>query len=123
MTATGYLKRLTRRLTEDLHQADAEKISEESQAIGAQRACDCARGDEVVMLGELRSVQTCPKSSRTGVVAEFFDGTEVVNLTWIGRTRIPGIEPGRKLTIRGRVGEKDGSKVIYNPYYELLGDS
>ena len=48
--------------------------------------------------------------------------TLVPALKWIGRNRIPGIEPGRKLTVRGRLGVKDGVKVVYNPYYELIGD-
>lgn len=120
MTAAGYLKRLTRRLTEDLDQLDAEEISEQSRATGAQQAKDCCRGDEVTMRGELRSVQTCSKTTKTGVIAEFYDGTDTVTLKWIGRNRIPGIEPGRRLLVRGRVGETGGAKVLYNPYYELL---
>ena len=53
--------------------------------------------------------------------AEFFDGTDVVLLKWLGRNRIAGLEPGRKLTVRGRVAVQDGHKVIFNPYYELQG--
>ncbi|ACY21502.1 hypothetical protein Gbro_2254 [Gordonia bronchialis DSM 43247] len=121
MPTAGYLKRLTRRLTEDLGDADAEKIAEESRATGAQRASDCGRGDEVAMHGELRSVETCSKAAKAGVKAEFFDGTDVVLLKWLGRNRIPGIEPGRKLTVRGRLAMHEGTKVIYNPYYELHG--
>lgn len=122
MSATGYLKRLGRRLTEDLDTLDAEEISQESKAAGARSAADCVRGEDAVMQGELRSVETCSKAAKTGVAAEFFDGSGTVTLKWMGRHRIPGIEPGRKLVVRGRVGEKDGRKVMYNPYYELLGD-
>lgn len=121
MPTAGYLKRLTRRLTEDLGDADAEKIAEESKATGAQRASECCRGDEVTMHGELRAVETCSRSAKAGVKAEFFDGTDVVLLKWLGRNRIPGIEPGRKLTVRGRLAMHEGTKVIYNPYYELHG--
>lgn len=71
------------------------------------------------MVGELRAVETCSRNTKTGVVAEFFDGTDTVILKWMGRNRIPGIEPGRRVTIRGRVANSDGMKVIYNPYYEL----
>ncbi|NDK89409.1 OB-fold nucleic acid binding domain-containing protein [Gordonia desulfuricans] len=121
MPTTGYLKRLTRRLTEDLGNVDAEQIAAESQATGAQRAAECCRGDEVSMHGELRSVETCSRAAKTGVKAEFFDGSDVVLLKWLGRNRIPGIEPGRKITVRGRLAEHEGMKVIYNPYYELQG--
>ncbi|SEM32182.1 MULTISPECIES: OB-fold nucleic acid binding domain-containing protein [Rhodococcus] len=123
LAATGYFRRLTRRLTEDLDQLDAEAMVESSQASGAQRACDCSRGEEVTMLGRLRSVETCAKASTANMEAEFFDGTEAVTLVWIGRRRIAGIEPGKTLLVRGRVGERNGQKVIYNPYYELRGDS
>ncbi|MYR05790.1 DNA-binding protein [Gordonia sp. SID5947] len=121
MATTGYLKRLTRRLTEDLGDADAVQIAEESRATGAQRASECCRGDEVTMHGELRAVETCSRSAKVGVKAEFFDGSDTVILKWLGRNRIPGVEPGRKLTVRGRLAEHDGTKVIYNPYYELYG--
>ncbi|GAA1480594.1 OB-fold nucleic acid binding domain-containing protein [Gordonia sinesedis] len=121
MPTAGYLKRLTKRLTEDLGDADAAQIAEESHATGAQRAAECCRGDEVTMHGELRSVETCSRQAKTGVKAEFFDGSDVVYLKWLGRNRIPGVEPGRKLTVRGRLAEHDGYKVIYNPYYELYG--
>lgn len=121
--AAGYFRRLTRRLTEDLEQLDAEEMVETSQASGATRACDCTRGEEVTMFGRLRSVEACPKSANASVQAEFFDGTDPVTLVWIGRRRIPGIEPGKTLMVRGRVGDRDGQKVIFNPYYELRGDS
>ncbi|GGK40926.1 hypothetical protein GCM10011591_10710 [Nocardia camponoti] len=75
------------------------------------------------MLGRLRSVEACPKSVGATVQAEFFDGTDAITLVWIGRRRIPGIEPGRRILVRGRVGDRGGRKVIFNPYYELRGNS
>ncbi|MCL2533275.1 MAG: OB-fold nucleic acid binding domain-containing protein [Nocardiaceae bacterium] len=121
--AAGYFRRLTRRLTEDLEQLDAEEMVQTAQASGATRACDCSRGEEVTMVGRLRSVEACPKSANASVQAEFYDGTDPVTLVWIGRRRIPGIEPGKTLMVRGRIGDRAGQKVIFNPYYELRGDS
>ncbi|MEE2032419.1 OB-fold nucleic acid binding domain-containing protein [Rhodococcus chondri] len=114
----GYFRRLTRRLTEDLEELDAEEMAESSQAAGARPAAECSRGQEVTMLGRLRSVEACSKATAS-VQAEFFDGTDSILLVWIGRRRIPGIETGKTLLVRGRVGERGGAKVIYNPYYEL----
>ncbi|MGY4101822.1 OB-fold nucleic acid binding domain-containing protein [Nocardia sp. R16R-3T] len=121
--ASGYFRRLGRRLTEDIDQLDAEELAESVDASGACRASDCQRGDEATMLGRLRSVEACPKSVGASVQAEFFDGTDAISLVWIGRRRIPGIEPGRRILVRGRVGDRDGRKVIYNPYYELRENS
>lgn len=121
--AAGYFRKLTRKLTEDVDQLDAEEMAESSDASGACRASDCSRGDEVTMLGRLRSVEACSKAASANVEAEFFDGTDPVTLVWIGRRKIAGIEPGRTVMIRGRVGERDGRKIVYNPYYELRDDS
>ncbi|EHI12505.1 OB-fold nucleic acid binding domain-containing protein [Mycolicibacterium thermoresistibile] len=119
-TAEGYLRRLTRRLTADPEEIDAAELTDEAENTGAQRAIDCRRGQEVTMIGTLRSVETGGKACAGGVRAELYDGTDSVMLVWLGQRRIPGIEPGRKLRVRGRVGELDnGAKAIYNPHYEI----
>ena len=74
MGAQGYLRRLTRRLTEDPEKLDSEDLSDEVANTGAQRAIDCERGQEVTMVGTLRSVETNGKGCAGGVRAEFFDG-------------------------------------------------
>jgi hypothetical protein len=38
---------------------------------------------------------------------------------WLGRREIKGIEPGRRLTVHGRIGRRGESCVLYNPRYEL----
>jgi hypothetical protein len=119
-TAERYLRRLTRRLTEDPEQRDVEQLSDEAASSGAQRAIDCQRGQEVTMVGTLRSVEAHAKGCSGGVKAELFDGTDTVTLVWLGQRRIPGIECGRTLRVHGRMGKlENGTKAIYNPHYEI----
>ena len=119
-TAERYLRRLTRKLTEDPEQRDAEKLTGEAMSSGAQRAVDCRRGQEVTVVGTLRSVETNAKGCAGGIKAELFDGTDAVTLVWLGQRRIAGIEPGRTLRVRGRLGTLEGgAKAIYNPHYEI----
>ena len=119
-TAEGLVRRLTRRLTESPEERDAGELSGEAASTGAHRAIDCQRGQEVTMIGTLRSVQTNAKGCAGGVRAELFDGTDTVLLVWLGQRRIPGIDSGRMLRVHGRVGMlEDGSKAIYNPHYEI----
>jgi ATP-dependent DNA helicase RecG-like protein len=119
-TAEGYLRRLTRRLTEDPEQLDVEELSEEAANTGAQKAVDCQRGQEVTMVGTLRSVEANAKGCAGGIKAELFDGTEAVMLVWLGQRRIPGIESGRTLRVHGRMGKlENGTKAIYNPHYDI----
>lgn len=119
-TAEGYLRRLTRRLTEDPEQLDAQELADDESNTGTQKAIDCQRGQEVTMVGTLRCVETNAKGCAGGVRAELFDGTDSVMLVWLGQRRIPGIESGRTLRVRGRLGKlESGSKAIYNPHYEI----
>jgi hypothetical protein len=117
MAAENYLRRLTRRLTEDPEQRDAEELCDEAVTTGAQRAIDCQRGQVV---GTLRSVECKGKGCADGVRAELFDGTDTIALVWLGQRRIPGIESGRTLRVQGRLGKlENGTKAIYNPHYEI----
>ncbi|BBY60239.1 OB-fold nucleic acid binding domain-containing protein [Mycolicibacterium sarraceniae] len=119
-TAESFVRRLTRRLTENPEQRDVEELTDEAAQTGAQRAIDCQRGQEVTMVGTLRSVDMNAKGCAGGVRAELFDGTDTVTLVWLGQRRIPGIESGRALRVRGRLGTLEGgTKAIYNPHYEI----
>lgn len=116
---SGYFNKLVRKLTSDVGELDADDLSERSQAGGASRACDCRTGETVTVLGRIRSVEFGPETDAATLKAELFDGTDEVTLVWLGRRRIPGIEPGRTLKVSGRMGDREGRKVLYNPYYEL----
>lgn len=115
----GPLRRLVRRLTSDIDELDAENLSENVEAVGARKASDCRSGEQVTVLGRVRSVELSPRDAVARLEAELFDGTEGVTLVWLGRRRIAGIEPGRTIKAHGRIAMRDGHKVLYNPYYEL----
>lgn len=73
------------------------------------------------LCGTLRSVTVEPAPHSCTIEAELFDGSGSVRLRWIGRQSIAGIEPGRQLKVTGTVSHcSDGSRVLYNPAYELL---
>ena len=115
----GAFRRMLRRLTSDVDVLDADDLSEDAQRSGAQPAAQCASGQEVTVMGRLRSVEFCSQDAEAALEAELFDGTDGITLIWLGRRRIPGIEPGRTMRVRGRLAVRDGRKVLYNPYYEI----
>jgi len=118
-TDGGAFRRMLRRLTSEVDELDADDLSEDSERSGAQRAAECACGQEVTVFGRLRSVEFCSQDANASLEAELFDGTEGVTLIWLGRRRIPGIEPGRTMRVRGRLAVREGRKVLYNPFYEI----
>jgi hypothetical protein len=97
-----------------------DELSSEVDASGCQHASGCWQGQQVAVLGRLRSVDLRPTEELATLVAELWDGTDAVQLIWLGRRSIRGVETGRTLKAKGRLALKDGRKVIYNPDYELL---
>jgi len=113
------VRRFLRRLTASEAELDAEELQRESAEIGSTPAGQCHRGQLVSVSGRLRTVVYTPRTNLPTLEADLYDGSDVVTLVWLGRRHITGIEPGRQLTVRGRVAMRDDRKVIYNPYYEL----
>lgn len=110
---------LRHRLTASTHRLEAAALESEVESLPCERLCNIERGETAVVGGRLRSVRFTPTENVPVLQAELSDGTASVLLVWLGRRRIPGIEPGRKLLARGRVGVYDGRMAIYNPWYEL----
>jgi RecJ-like exonuclease len=111
---------LLHRLTASPEHLDAAELEEFVE----ERACcpvrDVQQGEFRQVVGRIRSVVYTPSETVPTLEAKLYDGTDTIDLVWLGRRRIAGIEPGRRVVVRGRVGEHDGRLAIYNPWYELL---
>lgn len=110
---------LRHRLTASTHRLDAAELESEVEKLPCAKLRDIERGETTVVGGRVRSVKFTPRENVPVLEAELFDGSSQIQLVWLGRRRIAGIEPGRKLLARGRVGVHDGRLAIYNPWYEL----
>ncbi len=118
-SARGWLSRTLQKLTADDQTIDAEALQSDVATSGCAPLSACRKGEVVTVTGRLKSVVYTPRETVPTLEAELFDGSGSVTLVWLGRRRIPGIEPGRSLTARGRFAAFDGRRVIYNPWYEL----
>jgi RecJ-like exonuclease len=114
---------LLNRLTATAERLDAHDLQEEVEVRSCIPVDHLVRGRTVRVVGRLRSVVYTPSETVPTLEAQLFDGSDCLDLVWLGRRRIVGIEPGRKVVVRGRVGVHDGRLAIYNPWYELLGSS
>ena len=114
-------------LRERLH--DLAKTPVEHQADSLREQSETAGGDDLTALaprypatvcGTVRTVTLPPRRSVPALVAEVWDGNGSVNLVWIGRRTIGGIEPGVFLRASGRVAVVRGTPTIFNPSYEIV---
>ncbi len=101
---------------------DLAPVSEPPDA-GCTRIRDCAeasRGRPVLRVsGVLRDVGEQTVAGMPALRAELDDGTACLDVVWLGRRAIAGVEPGRELVASGRVVVTHGRPVLFNPRYQL----
>jgi hypothetical protein len=79
----------------------------------------------VQIAGEIRSVRIVPRAGAASLEATVGDGRGTVTAVFLGRRKIAGLSPGRRVLLEGVVsGQKNakpgGSCLMYNPVYQLL---
>ena len=98
---------------------EAKVLRSDTQKAGCCAIADAADRQKVELQGSLRTVTLRPRGGVPALEAELYDGSGVITVVWLGRRRIAGIEPGRRLRVVGRIGVQDRARVMYNPRYEL----
>ncbi|CAL9562547.1 MULTISPECIES: OB-fold nucleic acid binding domain-containing protein [unclassified Streptomyces] len=115
----GRFRRMLDRLSSSQGELESEELQEDAEAAGCTRICDCGDRQIVKVTGTLRTVTLRPRAGVPALEAELFDGTAPLDVVWLGRRSIVGIEPGRKLIASGRISMSQGRRVLFNPKYEL----
>ena len=75
--------------------------------------------DRVTVQGKVKAVQLGASAGRS-LEVQIFDETGGLRLIFMGRERIPGIEPGTVVRASGRIGEFRGHLAMANPVYDLV---
>jgi amino acid transporter len=113
------------RLQADRERQHAAEVREEISGLARRDGgrlkpiADSEHREVVELAGTLRAVTLRPRGSSLTMEAQMWDGTGQVTLVWLGRRSIPGIEPGRRLVVHGRLTSLHGERAIFNPAYEL----
>jgi hypothetical protein len=119
-TTRGRLRSALRRLTSSDAELEAEDLRSESSRLGGTTVSELPDRAPAVVCGTIRTTTLRPRAGTPALVAEVYDGTGVLTVVWLGRRTIAGIEAGRRIRVRGRVAQRDGRPVVFNPRYELL---
>ena len=113
------LRGFFRRLATSQAELEAAELQEDLDRHGATPIASCGQRRRFCVAGTLRTVTLRPRGGVPSLEAELYDGSDVVDLVWLGRRKIIGIEPGRMVRAEGLISLQDGRKVIFNPRYEL----
>ena len=118
------LKNALKRLTTPVSELDRDKLRQFcSQVEGATCIGDCQPRDEVTVVGEITNVRIVPRPDGSPwLEATVKDGTGSLTIMWTGRTRIAGVQAGRRLIVSGRGAPtgRGGRLLVTNPRYQLL---
>ena len=113
------LGRALDRLTAPDSTTDDAETDIDAAPMGCDLIADKPNRQLASLHGTLRSVTLRPRGGAPALEAELCDRSGSVIVIWLGRRRIEGIEPGRRLTVHGRLGARDGERILFNPRYEL----
>ncbi|MCZ7457527.1 OB-fold nucleic acid binding domain-containing protein [Streptomyces sp. WMMC940] len=115
----GRFRRMLDRLSSSQQELESAELKEDAEASGCTPICDCGDRQIVKVTGTLRTVTLRPRAGVPALEAELFDGSAALDVVWLGRRSIVGIEPGRKMIASGRISMSQGRRVLFNPKYEL----
>jgi len=114
------LARLGERLTKTVTQMEADELREDAARLGCTPMCDLRDRQEATVSGTVRAVTLRPRVNVPALVIDLYDGSRTINLVWLGRRAIAGIQPGTYLRAHGRVTYYRGIPTIFNPAYDIV---
>ncbi|MFC4555900.1 OB-fold nucleic acid binding domain-containing protein [Georgenia faecalis] len=112
---------LLARLVASRAEIDAQDEREAAARHDASPIRDARARARVRCAGILTAVTYRPRDGVVSLRARLYDGSGSIDLVWLGRREIPGIEAGRRLVAEGIVFGGADRPTIFNPAYELLG--
>ncbi|MEV6108031.1 OB-fold nucleic acid binding domain-containing protein [Streptomyces sp. NPDC051940] len=117
---TGRFRRMMSRISGSAPEPEGDVLPGED---AAEQDCapirECHDRQVVKVAGTLRTVTMQPRAGTPALQAELFDGEDSLDVVWLGRRSIAGVEPGRRMIASGRVAMSHGRRVLFNPKYEL----
>jgi RecG-like helicase len=114
------LKKLVERLTKPVEESDREKLSEycDARLLEPMDAIESRRPIRVG--GEVRAVRIVPRAGAPALEVTVTDGRGAVVGVFLGRRKVAGMSPGRRVALEGVAAKNGNQFVLVNPTYELL---
>ena len=74
---------------------------------------------QVRAVGEVRSVRIVPRAGAPALEVLVIDGRGALTAVFLGRRKIAGMSPGRRLVLEGLTARDGRRLLLFNPVYEL----
>jgi hypothetical protein len=116
MGVRGFVKRVG----QSNEESDREKLVEFCSNLGYTPIDELPLRTPVRFAGEVTSLRIVPRAGAPAVEATLTDGRGAAVAVFLGRGRVRGLTPGRRLVLDGVPVREGKETLVYNPAYELL---
>ena len=113
------LRKFVEKLTKPTEELDREQLTEWCDAQGGTPLDAVQPRRPVFVAGEVRSVRIVPRAGAPALEVTIGDGRGFLVAVFLGRRKIAGITPGRRMTLEGVVASAARDQLMFNPVYTL----
>ncbi len=117
------MRKFVEKFTKPVDVQDREQLATWCSARGVTALDAVEMRRPVQIAGEIRSMRIVPRAGAASLEASVSDGRGSITAVFLGRRKIAGLSPGRRVLLEGVVSGKgrQGSEcLMYNPVYQLL---
>ncbi len=117
------MRKFVEKFTKPVDVQDRERLATWCTSRGATPLDALELRRPVQIAGEIRSVRIVPRAGAASFEASVHDGRGTVTAVFLGRRKIAGLSPGRRVLLEGVVtghGRSSAECLMYNPVYQLL---
>jgi hypothetical protein len=122
------IRKFAEKFTKPVDEQDREQLVTWCAERGGTPLNGLTLRQPVRVVGEIRSVRIVPRAGAASLEATVQDGRGTMTAVFLGRRKIAGLSPGRRVALEGVAtkhrspGNAEGGKdsLMYNPVYELL---
>jgi hypothetical protein len=114
------LRKIVQRLTRPIEEQDREQLTAFCDQRGLTPIDHIEPRFPADVGGEVRSVRIVPRAGAPALEVTISDGRGAVVAVFLGRRKIAGLSPGRRVRIQGVAGRDGNRFVVVNPVYQLL---
>jgi RecG-like helicase len=114
------LRKLVEKLTpKPVEELDRAKLDQFRSGQSCARIDEISERQRVRVGGEVKAVRIVPRAGADALEVQLTDGHGSVTAVFLGRRKIAGMSPGRKVVVEGLTMRDRRRLLLYNPVYEL----
>ena len=114
------LKKMVERFTKPVDELDREQLTQFCDARHLVPLNELAARSSVRAGGEVRTVRIVPRAGAPALEVTLTDGRAQLVAVFLGRRKIAGLSPGRRIAVAGVVARDGNRALMFNPAYEFL---